>query len=128
MERSNVELCNRVDECQPVTHGSSRIEQLELNVVVGSPSLQKQEHPETAAFYRAYLREIKHNDWCVAQRHDRFTQMERGFAAHDAAFALNDRHFTSLVNVKDQHGLLSPLLAPQDHESGDQTQPDVHTR
>src|SRR5439155_25107636 len=72
MERSNVELCNRIDECQPVTHGSSRIEQLELNVVVGSPSLQRQEHPETAAFYRAYLGEIKHNDSCVAQRHDRF--------------------------------------------------------
>src|SRR5260370_24334037 len=72
MERSNVELCNGVDECQPVTHGSSRIEQLELNVVVVSPAFQKQEHLETAAFYRAYLREVKHNDSRVAQRRDRF--------------------------------------------------------
>src|SRR4029077_14762832 len=45
MERSNVELCNRVDEFQPVTQRSDRIERLELNVVAVSPSLQKQEHP-----------------------------------------------------------------------------------
>jgi len=32
-------------EFHPVTYRSTRIEQLELNVVAVSPSLQKQEHP-----------------------------------------------------------------------------------
>ena len=43
-KRSNVELSNRVDEFQPATHGSLGIEQLELNIVVVSPSLQEEEH------------------------------------------------------------------------------------
>jgi hypothetical protein len=41
MERGNLEYSNRTNELQPVTHGLRRIEQLELNVMVTSPFVQK---------------------------------------------------------------------------------------
>src|SRR6266849_2955890 len=48
---------------------------------------------------------------------------ERGFAAHDSAYALNDRQVTYFLNAKVQHGSLPAPLAHREHDSCHQTQP-----
>lgn len=103
MQRGNLECSNRTNKLQPVTHGLRRIEQLELNVMVISPFVQKHQHAETASFYRAYFGDIKDDDSWVSKAKDCFAQLESGFAPYDSAFAFDYRKFAHSLNAQVQH-------------------------
>src|SRR5713101_5973503 len=102
----NVELRHGANLLEHLPHGLGGIEQLEPNIVILSPSLQKQEHSKTAAFDGIHLREVKHNDSCVCLQGDSFAQFEGSFALHNSAFALYDRQVTNVIDIDFQHDLL----------------------
>jgi hypothetical protein len=68
LERSNVDLSHRVSMLQLDPQRLTRIEQLQSNVMVPSPSLQRHEHVYTSAFDGGDLREIKHYDSGISLR------------------------------------------------------------
>src|SRR5580704_17653796 len=72
VQRSDIELSHRTGVLQPVADRLTGIEQLEPNVVVVSPALQKDEHAESSAFDRGYFRQIEDNDSGVALQADCF--------------------------------------------------------
>jgi hypothetical protein len=72
VQRSNVELSHRTRALQPVTHRSTGVEQLESNIVVLSPSLQKHKHAQPPAFNGCDFGEIEQNDAGVTLQVDCF--------------------------------------------------------
>src|ERR1700750_397444 len=76
LQRDNVERSNRTYEFQPVAHGLSGIEHFELNLMVVSPSFEKDHHAEATAFKRAHLREIEHDNSGVFKRRHCSTEIE----------------------------------------------------
>jgi hypothetical protein len=94
---------------QPVTHALRRIEQVELNVMVSGPFVQKHQHAQTASFDRAYFREIEDDDSWVSKAQDCFPQLESGFAPYDSAFAFDYREVAYFLNAQVQHGESSAL-------------------
>jgi hypothetical protein len=50
------------DVLQFVSHGPTRVKQFESNAVVVSPSLQEQQHAQTATPYCVHFREVENYD------------------------------------------------------------------
>jgi hypothetical protein len=70
------------------------MEQQEPDIVLPRPSLQKREHPKTAASNGTHLRKLKDNNPCVCLRGYGFAQLIGGFSLYDSALAPNDGYFT----------------------------------
>src|ERR1035437_11055060 len=74
------------------------------------PSSQKHEHAKTDASHGTHLREVKHDNPGVCLRGHGFAQLICGFALHNSALALNDGHFTYVLNGDIQHDFLTSLV------------------
>jgi hypothetical protein len=111
VERWNVELRHRADLLEPFPHGSGRIEQFESNIMVLSPSLQKDEHTKTAAFYGIHFGEVKHNGSGISLQGNSFAQLERRVALHNSALAFNHRQIPNVIDIDFQHDFLTVVCS-----------------
>jgi hypothetical protein len=84
---------------QFLPHEPGRIEQLEADIAVIGPALQKYEHANDPASDGVYFREIQHQNTGSALGHDRIAQLESGVIPDKSAFALNHGHISYVVNM-----------------------------
>jgi hypothetical protein len=99
LQRGNL----KVDVFQLLPHQPGRVEQLESNIAVLSPSLQKHQHAQTSAAYGVHFREVQDYDAGVCLGRNGVAQFECTLSADKSAGTLNDRHVTYVIDMYAWH-------------------------
>src|SRR5579859_29798 len=105
VEACNLEVEDRAIVHQPFHHCFGGTEQLQLNVVCGSPALEKQQHTEAATTDRFDFGKIERNDAGLGLRHYDIAKLENGVAVDDPSFTINHTQISQAFDVYGHHGM-----------------------
>src|SRR5690242_16155482 len=88
---------------QPLPYESGRIEQLEPDIMVAAPALQKNQYADSASADGLGFRQVQHDDMSIGLLGHCVTQLKRLVAADKSAFAFHHCHVTDLINMYVRH-------------------------